>query len=385
MNSSTANKAKNPRDEVIDNIIKNLENNPGAWQKTWSTLTINRPTNPITGTKYTGINLINLALLSSSFDDNRWATYDQALKAGFPVKKGEKSHADIVFHKANCSLFIADKKYKLKSTNANDMLAEIKGVVNKYHSQFYTAIEKSSNVFELEKSLQQIDENNKIQKSILYKKVPVFNFSQLTNAPEIIRDFSNLGLKWEDNTRAEQLITATNVPIIHDQVDRNFYLPSKHEIHATIKRSFDTPSAYYSTIFHELAHAKMNDQTIDLGIDFTKYHEDKNIRAKEELRAEISSVFICAELSIDYNVVNHASYIKSWIKILKEDKNELWSAISDSNKVANKIIDLEKLYKKDLENYKATKESNAKEPEQKTDVEIQLKEESTQNLQGITL
>ena len=87
----------------------------------------------------------------------------------------------------------------------------------------------------------------------------------------------------------------------------------------------------------------MNDGSIDLGIDLTKYGVDKHIRAKEELRAELSAVFTCAELEINYNVQNHANYINSWLKIFKEDKSELWSALSDSSKVADLIIDYESI------------------------------------------
>jgi antirestriction protein ArdC len=46
----------------------------------------------------------------------------------------------------------------------------------------------------------------------------------------------------------------------------------------------------------------------------------------EELRAELSSVFLAGELGIPANIPNHASYINGWLKPLKDDKREIFRA-----------------------------------------------------------
>jgi antirestriction protein ArdC len=43
--------------------------------------------------------------------------------------------------------------------------------------------------------------------------------------------------------------------------------------------------------------------------------------AMEELRAELSSAFIAGELGIPADIPNHASYIQSWLKLLKDRRN----------------------------------------------------------------
>ena len=57
--------------------------------------------------------------------------------------------------------------------------------------------------------------------------------------------------------------------------------------------------------------------------------------AMEELRAELASAFVAAELGIPTDIPQHASYIASWIKPLKEDKREIFRAAADAQKIAD--------------------------------------------------
>lgn len=58
--------------------------------------------------------------------------------------------------------------------------------------------------------------------------------------------------------------------------------------------------------------------------------------AAEELRAEICSAWLCAELGITTLMDNHAAYVGSWIKKLREDKFEIFRAAKD----ARRMVDL---------------------------------------------
>jgi hypothetical protein len=46
--------------------------------------------------------------------------------------------------------------------------------------------------------------------------------------------------------------------------------------------------------------------------------------AMEELRAELSSAFIAAELGVPADIPQHASYISTWLGPLKKDKREIF-------------------------------------------------------------
>jgi antirestriction protein ArdC len=58
--------------------------------------------------------------------------------------------------------------------------------------------------------------------------------------------------------------------------------------------------------------------------------------AMEELRAELASAFVAAELGIPTHIPQHASYIANWIQPLKEDKREIFRAAA-----AQKIADMQ--------------------------------------------
>jgi antirestriction protein ArdC len=55
----------------------------------------------------------------------------------------------------------------------------------------------------------------------------------------------------------------------------------------------------------------------------------------EELRAELASAFVAAELGIPTDIPHHASYIAHWIKPLKEDKREIFRAAAAAQRIAD--------------------------------------------------
>lgn len=335
------NKKISPRNKVVDNLIEQIERDPGIWNATWKNIANQRPHNPLSGTVYRGVNMINLAIASNFVGgDPRWATYNQAKDADMPVKRGSKSVATAIFHKITTELITPDgKHHKINGDGNDEKLQKIKGIIKGIDPQFYPKIEKIKYLSGLTKVLDQTN-SYKIDNKVLVTATPLFNFSQLENAPAL--EIKNQPAKtWQDLERAERLLNATGYKIVHDRLDQNSYSPATKEIHLVPKAGFESPEGYYSTAFHECAHAKMDERTIPLKFNIDEYFTDKNSMAKEELRAELSSVFICAELGINYDVQNHASYLNSWLKVLKEDKSELWNAAADSNKITDAIISLE--------------------------------------------
>ena len=64
--------------------------------------------------------------------------------------------------------------------------------------------------------------------------------------------------------------------------------------------------------------------------------------AKEELRAELASVFLAAERGIPHNPKQHAAYVGSWIQALKQDKNEVFRAAHDAARASDFVLALER-------------------------------------------
>jgi hypothetical protein len=63
--------------------------------------------------------------------------------------------------------------------------------------------------------------------------------------------------------------------------------------------------------------------------------------AREELRAEIASLMICSELNIGHNFGQHAAYLDSWIRILKDEPFELHKASADAQKIFDFVLDIQ--------------------------------------------
>ena len=64
--------------------------------------------------------------------------------------------------------------------------------------------------------------------------------------------------------------------------------------------------------------------------------------AKEELRAELASVFLAAERGIPHKPEQHAAYVGSWIKALRQDKNEIFRAAHDASAATDYLLALER-------------------------------------------
>lgn len=59
----------------------------------------------------------------------------------------------------------------------------------------------------------------------------------------------------------------------------------------------------------------------------------------EELIAEITSAFVGAELGLTSHVLDdHAAYMASWLKALKDDKRAIFAAASHAQKAADFLL-----------------------------------------------
>ena len=107
------------------------------------------------------------------------------------------------------------------------------------------------------------------------------------------------------------------------------------------RESFDREPEYYSTAFHELTHATGHETRLGR-MQKSESNFGAGNYAKEELRAELASVFIAAEVGVPHDPANHAAYVGSWIKALKEDKNEIFRAAHDASAATDFVLSLER-------------------------------------------
>lgn len=178
--------------------------------------------------------------------------------------------------------------------------------------------------------------NVKLDRPKVFSAV-VFNAEQIQGLPPL--ETKTETPAWDRHERAENILQSMGVPITHDQSDGAFYRPSTDSIHLPDRSQFATADTYYATALHEAGHATGHKSRLDR--DLTGKFGSESY-AKEELRAEIASMMIGDELQIGHDPGQHAAYVKSWVKVLKEDPKEILRAAKDAEQISAHIIGYEK-------------------------------------------
>jgi hypothetical protein len=95
--------------------------------------------------------------------------------------------------------------------------------------------------------------------------------------------------------------------------------------------AFVNGESYYATLAHETTHWTKHDTRLKR--DFGRVMWGDEGYAKEELVAEIGSAFLCADLGITPETrEDHAAYIESWLKALKDDKKLIFTAAAHATR-----------------------------------------------------
>lgn len=269
---------------VTQRVISELEAGTPPWTRPWKDNKLKGvgfiPSNLVTGRLYSGGNILLLWLAAQErgFDSLQFCTFHQANEMGAKVKKGEKS-TSIIF----------TKHMKREDTETGEEKA-----------------------------------------STLIKVYPVFHVSQMEGVPEkyLVRQ----DVLDEDMTHdmAKELQTRCGVKTIHGS-NKAAYYPQRDEITMPTFGSFESEDAYWGTWFHEGTHAMGHKDRCNRV--YGKRFGDAGY-AFEELVAELGSAFLCARLNIAPSF-RSASYIQSWLTVLKQDNRAIFSAASYAGHAAD--------------------------------------------------
>ena len=295
------------RKEVVDELIKSMEEGYIATRQLWDKMAV-RPQNPVSQIYYRGGNRFRLSMeaVKRGYKDPRWLTYNQATENGWQVKKGEKG--------VLCEKWIFSKTVKEKNEKGVEVEKEI----------------------ELDKPI------------VNYFKV--FNGEQIAGIPELEKFPIEKGQVLEI---AEDMIASSMCPIKEVGQEQAYYSPSKDEIVLPLRESFKDSESFLSTALHEMIHSTGHENRLnrDKGhmIGSSEY-------AKEELIAELGSVFLQGDLGIKLegeHFQDHSNYLNYWIKTLKEDYHELFRASIQAEKgsqfLYSNYLEREKEQLKDLQ------------------------------------
>ena len=302
--SKKSTSARKFAEDASERCIKLLEKGVAPWQKGWD-----RPTdapapphNPVSKTRYKGLNTVVLRSVAAErgYSDPRWLTYNQARQIGAQVRKGERG-TTVEYWK------FPDPKGEGKEPGKPD------------------AAERSK---------------EPERRRIIHRTYTVFNAEQCDKMPPLEKE-PKQPQRWETCERAERLLESSGARIEHKAGDMAYYHPKQDKIVLPKQEQFRNPEAYYSTAMHELGHwtgheSRMNRETLTQGV---KDGFNSENYAKEELRAEMTSMTVNGVMKLPHDPERHAAYAGSWIKALKDDPNELRHAARDAGRMADYILE----------------------------------------------
>lgn len=283
--------------QVAETLIEKLEQGTAPWQKPWDSGGYGSlPMNPTTGNRYRGGNA--LQLMMREYGDPRWMTYRQAQQAEAQVRKGERG-TPIIYWKV-------EEKRSVRGEDGKPVY------------------DKDGN------SLKETVQLERPRSFISY----VFNAEQIDGLPPLVADKERV---WADVQRAENILEASGVKLVHRAQGHAFYRPGEDAIYLPEKKQFSSEEGYYSTALHELSHWTGHESRLNR--EFGPF--GSIAYAKEELRAEIGNMMISGELGIGQSVDDHAAYVQSWIKILRDDPREVFRAAADAEKIMDYVMEFE--------------------------------------------
>lgn len=268
--------------KITNEIISAIEAGAADFEMPWHRQAqAGLPRNVVTKKLYRGINALALWIIrrKAGFASSYWASYLQWQSLGAQVRRGEKG-ATIVFYQ---------RKEEDEDVEKEDSQNQARAVIRHSH---------------------------------------VFNGDQVDGwtANEVSDEANH-----KKYSKAVCFINSLQSEIRHGS-DTAYYSPALDCIFMPNQSVFrDTKSGsavegYYAVLFHEHIHWSGHQSRLkrDLSGRF-----GSSSYAMEELVAELGASFLCATLGINtYPRSDHATYIASWFKVLKEHKTAIFVAAS---------------------------------------------------------
>ena len=282
--------------KVATSIIEHLEKGVRPWNKPFkggsSIGMMNLPVSVSTGKPYRGSNIfhLNLIRMSEGYEDNQWGTFGA-------WKKMAEQHA--------------------KKTDSDEWFGVQKGqsstpVVFWKHSQW--------------KEEDEVTGEEKVRSSFHPKFFMVFNRAQ-TGLPPLPKEkvtkkkkeLAVIGAEDEFSRMVEDL----EIDFRESSRGSAYYSAGQDYIHLPERKLFKTAEGRAATAFHEAVHWTGHTSRLDRDLTGMFGSEDY---AREELVAEMGSAMLCMAAGIedkmmDEQMENHAAYLQSWLKAIKESKD----------------------------------------------------------------
>jgi antirestriction protein ArdC len=280
-------------EDVTRQIMACLESGTKPWECPWDCTTSAGliPMNASTGIPYTGVNVLLtwIAAQDQGFGSPLYLTFKQAQALGGNVRKGSKGTRLIFF------------KPLVRSAKTDN------------------------------------DEEGAVTIPVIRKFV-VFNLDQIAGltAEELKGNCTMRQPALQPIEQAEAILKACPVTII-EAGTKAFYSPNFDTIHLPDPTRYTRSQDRYITALHEMAHMTGHKRRLDR--DLTGVRGSKAY-AFEELVAEIASAYLSSHLQLKGELIDHASYIDDWLRVLESDPKAIFKAASLAQKATEYLLKL---------------------------------------------
>jgi len=287
------------RQQMTDMIVSMMEREGGVppWRKSWSS-TRGLHYNSASGAAYKGINQLICSISpAAASGDVRWLTYKQAQALGVQVRKGE--HGTQIVRMVE----VSRRQAAQEAEAGGEVLAEDGS------------------------------------KALVMRVYTVFNASQIDGiAPMPVRECN---VTCAD--AVEQIIfglQGTGLKINFGQGFQPCYIPRTDEVRCPPASEFTSIESFHSVLLHEAAgHGSQAMKRLAMmSSDVPRFGSAEYSRL--ELIAELVSAQLGAELGLPMSkelIESHASYLTSWLQVLKNDKNEIFRAAANAQKICDYV------------------------------------------------
>ncbi len=258
---------------TLDQLIAQIMDDPGKWKRSWR---CGMPHNCIGGNQYRGINVLILMMKAAveGYDTSGWATLKQWNDKGCKIKKGSKSQRVVLWKPI-----------------------EVAG-----------------------------EDGGEPEMAWLLRSYNVFNEAQVEGWERpVIENPKMLTVEeWLASKGLDKKVGPGASPA-YDWVRDAVTMPGID--------SFESSSAYYATLMHELVHLTGHKSRCDR--DMKPLAVDRPAYALEELVAELGAAFMNTRFGIDPD--QHASYLASWLKAFQP--HERMFALMNAARLATDAYD----------------------------------------------
>ena len=285
----------NTHEIVTERIINLLEQGVIPWRRPWRAA--GAPRNLVSKKNYRGVNFFLLS--ATKFLSPNWLTLRQANQLGGSVRKGE--HGQIVIF------------WKAETRTEADR----------------------------ESGSETLDDSEQSRPRFVLKFYRVFNLQQCELPQAVTETLPKIETHQCDPIEAvENIITGMpNPPAIVRGGSKAYYSPITDRITLPPCELFESAAEDAATTLPELSHSSGHEKRLRREGITEVAPNGSPIYSREELVAELSAAFLCAEAGISNAVIqNQAAYVSGWLARLRDDRKLIVYAAAQAQRSADYIL-----------------------------------------------